>query len=82
MKTIRERRHAAGISQQRLAELAECSFSMVSLLDAGYEPAGGSVRDRVLDVLDELERERSSRFEGYDHTMTRLSKDIGDPQAA
>jgi len=50
--TLRERRIAAGLSQQRLAELAGVSFHMVTMLDNGYAPARSRVRAQVLAVLD------------------------------
>jgi len=49
--TIRERRAALGISQQRLAELASCSLSMVRVLESGYEPESSRVRERIASVL-------------------------------
>ncbi|MBN1608661.1 MAG: helix-turn-helix domain-containing protein [Polyangiaceae bacterium] len=50
---IRKARQRAGLSQQRLAELAGCSVSMVALLDGGYEPAQSNVLTRVLEVLND-----------------------------
>ena len=49
--TIRERRAALGISQQRLAELANCSLSMVRVLESGYEPESSRVLERIASVL-------------------------------
>ena len=41
-----------GISQQRVAQEADCSLSMVRLLEAGWEPKGRSrVLDRIKAVL-------------------------------
>jgi predicted transcriptional regulator len=57
VSSLRERRLAAGISQQRLAELAGVSFHMVTLLDNGYAPARSRVRARVLAALEQLERQ-------------------------
>jgi transcriptional regulator with XRE-family HTH domain len=54
-RSLRERRLAAGLSQQRLAELAGVSFHMVTLLDNGYAPARSRVRARVLAALAQLE---------------------------
>lgn len=48
---IRDRRRARGISQQRLAELADCSLSMVRVLEAGYEPETSRVLERISAVL-------------------------------
>ena len=56
--SLRERRHAAGVSLQRLAEQAGVSISMVQLLDGGYQPKVSRVRGRILAALAELERER------------------------
>jgi predicted transcriptional regulator len=53
--SLRERRLAVGVSQQRLAELAGVSFHMVTLLDNGYSPSRSRVRAKVLAALDELE---------------------------
>lgn len=50
--TLRNLRHDAGISQQRLAQLADCSLSMVKLLERGYEPdAKSEVLARVVAAL-------------------------------
>ncbi|MGH2875670.1 MAG: helix-turn-helix domain-containing protein [Solirubrobacteraceae bacterium] len=50
---LRERRHAAGLTQQRLAELAGASRSMVRMLEGGYVPPRRSrVLERVEQVLD------------------------------
>jgi transcriptional regulator with XRE-family HTH domain len=49
---IRAARLAAGLSQQRLAELARCSVGYVRILENGYEPETGEVYGRVLAVLD------------------------------
>jgi len=37
---IRDRRVTAGLSQQRLAELAGCSISTVRLIEKGWKPSG------------------------------------------
>ena len=52
---IRDRRAALGISQQRLAELAGCSLSMVRLLDRGYAPEASAVLDRINSILNDVE---------------------------
>jgi transcriptional regulator with XRE-family HTH domain len=72
-RSLRERRRAAGLSQQRLAELAHCSMDMVRRLEAGYRPTRTSaVLPRILRVLDESppnERETprlASRVEATD----------------
>jgi transcriptional regulator with XRE-family HTH domain len=52
-QSLRERRRAAGLSQQGLAELAHCSMDMVRRLEAGYRPTRRSaVLPRILRVLD------------------------------
>ncbi len=48
---LRELRRAAGFSQQRVAELAECSINMVGLFERGYAPASSQVLGRVTAVL-------------------------------
>lgn len=53
--TIRDRRRARGISQQRLAELASCSLSMVRVLESGYEPGTSRVLDRIDRALNDVE---------------------------
>ena len=50
---LRELRRAAGLSQQRVAELAGCSIGMIGLLERGYAPASSRVLDRVAAVLND-----------------------------
>lgn len=50
---LRARREAAGLSQQRLAELAGCSIATIGLYEGAYSPARSTVLERVLAVLDE-----------------------------
>jgi predicted transcriptional regulator len=52
---LRERREKAGLTQQRLADLARASRSMIRLLEAGYAPARSDVRERIDRLLTELE---------------------------
>lgn len=52
---LRERRQRAGLSQQRLAELAGCSVSMLRLLEGGMRPAESEVLPRVEALLAEHE---------------------------
>jgi hypothetical protein len=59
--TLRERRLATGLTQQRLAELAGVFFHMVTLLGNGYAPAHGRVRAQVLTALDRLGARRTDR---------------------
>jgi transcriptional regulator with XRE-family HTH domain len=49
---LREQRRAAGLSQQRVAELAGCSLTFVRVLEAGYEPVTSNVLPRIEAVLD------------------------------
>lgn len=55
LPSLHERRLAAGATLQRLAERAEVSYSMVMLLDRGYQPGRSRVRDQVMAALDEIE---------------------------
>ena len=52
-KTFREAPLAAGLTQQQLAELAQCSIAYVRLIEAGYRPARSVARARLLRVLSE-----------------------------
>ncbi|MGI8597503.1 MAG: helix-turn-helix transcriptional regulator [Thermoleophilaceae bacterium] len=52
---FRARRVAAGLSQQRLAELAGCSVAMVRVLEGGYKPSYSDVLGRIARVLDALQ---------------------------
>jgi transcriptional regulator with XRE-family HTH domain len=49
---LRERRRAAGLTQQRLAELARCSIHSVRLFETGYSPASSAVLGRLVRILD------------------------------
>jgi transcriptional regulator with XRE-family HTH domain len=53
---IRELRQARGLSQERVAQLAGCSTSMVRQLERGYVPVGSAVLPRVIRALNEEER--------------------------
>lgn len=44
-------RRAAGLSQQRVAERAGCSLSMIRILESGYVPEHSDVLPRVLAAL-------------------------------
>lgn len=48
---LREQRLAAGLSQQRVAELAECSVQMVRVLESGMRPTTSAVLSRIEAVL-------------------------------
>ena len=54
VNSLRERRQRAGISRQQLAALAQCSVSVLQLMETGYSPRRSAVRDRVVRVLDGL----------------------------
>jgi predicted transcriptional regulator len=53
MNDLREMRRTAGLSQQRLAELAHCSLAAVALFEGGYRPARSIVLPRIINVLNE-----------------------------
>ncbi len=50
---LRELRQTRGLSQERVAQLAGCSTSMVRQLERGYVPAGSAVLPRVVEALNE-----------------------------
>lgn len=52
---LRQRRLDAGLSQQRLAELARCSVQMVRVLEGGMRPTSSAVLSRIELVLAEHE---------------------------
>jgi hypothetical protein len=56
--SLRARRLAARVTLQALAERAGVSYSMVQLLDRGYQPGRSDVRAKVLVALAELEDDR------------------------
>jgi len=53
---FRELRRAAGLSQVDLAVRAECSVSMLRLIEQGYRPNGSEVIERISSVLGEVDR--------------------------
>jgi transcriptional regulator with XRE-family HTH domain len=66
---IRDRRRAAGLTQQQLADLAHASRSTVKLLEAGYAPATSATRERVelaLAALEDSSGQRSGSSQGAD----------------
>jgi transcriptional regulator with XRE-family HTH domain len=75
---IRERRRAARLTQQQLADLAHASRSTVKLLEGGYSPPLSPTRDRILALLDELEAERR---EAGDHPALIRAGNAPQPQA-
>ena len=49
---LRAKRKAADMTQEQLAQKADCSLAYVRMLENGYEPKGPSeVRDRIVKVL-------------------------------
>lgn len=52
---LKARRLAAGLAQEKLARLADCTTRSVGLLESGYTPGQSRVRDRIVRVLDELD---------------------------
>lgn len=52
---IKERRLAVGISQQKLAELAECSIATVRLVENGWQ-ASEEMLARITAVLEDEEK--------------------------
>lgn len=54
---LAERRKAVGLSQQKLAQLAECSLAMVSLFERGYRPETSEVLDSIVRVIREHEQQ-------------------------
>lgn len=60
-------RRAAGMSQQRLAELAGCSVSMVRVLESGYEPERSDVLPRLVAAL-ATTREAPAANQGFSKT--------------
>lgn len=57
---IRERREALGITRQQLASLAECSMTMLQMLEGGYTPTTGLVAGRVEKALAEAEQKAAA----------------------
>lgn len=49
---LRDRRKAAGLSQERLAQLADCSTSTVRLIEKGWQ-ASDEMLDRLQTVLND-----------------------------
>ncbi len=50
---LRAMRRAAGISQERLAQLADCSLHTVALFERGYRPSRSDVLPRIVAVLND-----------------------------
>lgn len=65
---LRQRRDAAGLSQQSLAHLAGCSLSMVRVLERGTGPAASGVLARIESVLADHTPESSATLDSADDT--------------
>lgn len=65
---LRQRRDAAGLSQQSLAQLAGCSLSMVRVLERGIGPAHSDVLARIESVLADHTPEASATDDSADDT--------------
>lgn len=50
---LRALRKAAGMSQERLAQLAGCSLHTVALFERGYRPGRSDVLPRIIAVLND-----------------------------
>jgi len=50
---LRALRRTAGLSQQQLAQKAECSLAAVALFESGYQPAYSRVLPRIITTLAE-----------------------------
>jgi predicted transcriptional regulator len=59
---LRERRRAVGCTQQRLAQLADCSIAYIQVLEYGVKPnpAKAPQYAAILRTLDELERQAAA----------------------
>lgn len=57
---LRQRRVQAGLSQQRVAELADCSIASIRLFEQGYSPKHSEVLERLRKVLDDERRSAPS----------------------
>ena len=58
---IRQRRVKAGLSQAELASRANCSVSMLGMLEGGYRPKRSAVAERIDVVLSDAERRKKGR---------------------
>ncbi len=50
---LRALRRTAGLSQQQLAQKAECSLAAVALFESGYQPEHSRVLPRIITTLAE-----------------------------
>lgn len=57
---MRKRREALGLTRQQLAALADCSLSMLQMLEGGYTPSTGQVVGRVEKALAEAEQKAAA----------------------
>jgi transcriptional regulator with XRE-family HTH domain len=56
---LREAREACGLSRERLARLADCSYARVAQLELGMRPAHSPALARIWRVLDALRDDRA-----------------------
>jgi Helix-turn-helix domain len=54
---VRARRLAVGLDQRELAERAQCSESMIRILERGYRPRYSDTLSRVIAVIEATEAE-------------------------
>lgn len=82
---LRARRRALGLSQQRVAELAKCSLSMVRLIEGGYVPQSSDVLRQVAEALEAAasplndDDDRASTRSIAHHTPAIEAPDRGSP---
>jgi predicted transcriptional regulator len=53
---VRTRRHTLGVTQARLARLADCSVSSLALIEQGAVPRRSLVLERLNAALDAIEQ--------------------------
>jgi predicted transcriptional regulator len=55
IRSLRARRLAIGLSQEKLARAAHCSTAMVKLLERGFTPTRSEVLPRIVQALNDVE---------------------------
>jgi transcriptional regulator with XRE-family HTH domain len=55
--SLKNRRIAARLTQQQLAQRARCSIAFVQMLEGGFRPTQSEVLPRIVAVLDEASHE-------------------------
>ena len=77
--SLRERRLAAGVSQRRLAALAECSETMIRQLERGYAPSYSDVLGRIARALNTLDTDEDpARQPGLVKTSAGTGRRVPD----